>query len=71
MDMSCTWDINRGFGERSWRYSALINNGTVEALFEENKDLKPDPTNSSVTNNDPDPFEVSDAGTMLDFLKSA
>ena len=48
--MSCTLDINRGFGERSWRYSALINNGIVEALFEENSDLKPDPTNSSVTN---------------------
>jgi thioredoxin-dependent peroxiredoxin len=30
MGMSCTWD---GFGERSWRYSVVINNGVVEKLF--------------------------------------
>ena len=29
MGMSCTWDTNRGFGERSWRYSAVINDGKV------------------------------------------
>lgn len=26
---------NLGFGDRSWRYGAVINNGTVEAWFEE------------------------------------
>jgi peroxiredoxin len=35
MGMSCVWDSNRGFGERSWRYSAVINNLTVEKLFVE------------------------------------
>jgi hypothetical protein len=33
MGMSCTWDSERGFGERSWRYSVVINNGVVEKLF--------------------------------------
>jgi hypothetical protein len=27
--MSCTWDTERGFGERSWRYSAVVNDGKV------------------------------------------
>jgi thioredoxin-dependent peroxiredoxin len=35
MGMSCTWDSERGFGERSWRYSAVINNGTIEKMFVE------------------------------------
>jgi len=26
---------NKGFGERSWRYAAIINNGIVEKMFEE------------------------------------
>ena len=26
---------NLGFGKRSWRYAAVINNGVVEAWFEE------------------------------------
>ena len=26
---------NLGFGERSWRYAAIINNGVIEAWFEE------------------------------------
>ena len=33
MGMSCTWDTERGFGERSWRYSAVINNEKVEKMF--------------------------------------
>jgi thioredoxin-dependent peroxiredoxin len=32
MGMSCTWDV---MGERSWRYSAVINNGVIEKLFVE------------------------------------
>lgn len=35
MGMSCTWDSERGFGERSWRYSAVINNMVIEKLFVE------------------------------------
>jgi len=44
-----------GFGERSWRYSMLIKNGVVEKQFIEPQ--KPG-----------DPFEVSDADTMLDYI---
>ena len=53
MGMSCTWTSERGFGERSWRYSAVINDYKVEKLFIEG---------GTVTqNSDPDPFEVSSA----------
>ncbi len=52
----------QGFGMRSWRYSALIDNGEVVKMFvEEGKN------NDS---NDGDPFTVSDANTMLNHLKS-
>ena len=44
-----------GFGKRSWRYSALVKDGVVQKLFIEPQ--KPG-----------DPFEVSDADTMLDFI---
>jgi peroxiredoxin len=27
--------MNVGFGERSWRYAAIINDGVIEAWFEE------------------------------------
>ncbi|OEE45709.1 glutathione peroxidase [Enterovibrio norvegicus] len=44
-----------GFGERSWRYSMLVKDGVVEKMF-----IEP---------NEPgDPFVVSDADTMLNFL---
>ena len=41
-----------GFGKRSWRYSMLVNDGTIEKMF-----IEPDKPG--------DPFEVSDADTML------
>ena len=41
----------QGFGMRSWRYSAIINNGVVEQFFEE-----PGFNNES---NDDDPYTVS------------
>ena len=44
-----------GFGKRSWRYSMLVKDGVVEKMFIEPQ--KPG-----------DPFEVSDADTMLDYL---
>eukprot|EP01038_Epipyxis_sp_PR26KG_P004034 gene4034-5771_t len=62
MGLSCTWSQNRGFGERSWRYSAVINNSKIEKLFVEGGGV--------VQDSDPDPFEVSDATTMLNYLKS-
>mmetsp|Transcript_31320 Transcript_31320/g.62068 ORF Transcript_31320/g.62068 Transcript_31320/m.62068 type:complete len:224 (-) Transcript_31320:142-813(-) len=60
MGMSATWTSNRGFGERSWRYSAVIDDMKIEKLF-----IEP----NFIQNSDPDPFEVSDAGTMLQYLK--
>jgi thioredoxin-dependent peroxiredoxin len=51
---------NLGFGLRSWRYSMLVNDGTIEKVFVE-------PGYSD--NCDTDPFEVSDADTMLAYLK--
>lgn len=51
---------NLGFGMRSWRYSMVVNDMTIEKLFAE-----PD-----FGDNCPiDPFEVSDADTMLAYLK--
>jgi peroxiredoxin len=62
MGMSCTWEKERGFGERSWRYSAVINDGKVEKIFIEGSKV--------VQDSGPDPFEVSDANTMLNYLQS-
>jgi len=62
MGMSCTWDSERGFGERSWRYSVVVNDGKVEKIFVEG--------GAVMQNHGPDPFECSDADTMLKYLKS-
>ncbi len=53
---------NLGFGMRSWRYSMLVNDGKIEKLFAE-------PGYSD--NCETDPFEVSDADTMLAYLKGS
>ena len=57
--MNCYWDHERGFGERSWRYSALVQNGIVQKLFVE-RPIVPDSAW--------DPYSVSDAKTMLQYL---
>ena len=44
-----------GLGERSWRYSMLVKDGVVEKMF-----IEPDQPG--------DPFEVSDADTMLNYV---
>jgi len=44
-----------GFGKRSWRYSMLVKDGVIEKMFVEPQ--KPG-----------DPFEVSDADTMLGYI---
>jgi thioredoxin-dependent peroxiredoxin len=54
MGMSCIWSSERGFGERSWRYSMVVNDGKIEKLFIEQP---------MIQNSGPDPFEVSDATT--------
>ncbi len=51
---------NLGFGMRSWRYSMLVNDGNVEKMF-----VEPNYADNCPT----DPFEVSDADTMLAYLK--
>ena len=51
----------QGFGMRSWRYSALIDNMEVKHFNEE-----PGYNNASA---DDDPFEVSDADTMMQQIK--
>lgn len=44
-----------GFGMRSWRYSMLVRDGVIEKMF-----IEPQLPG--------DPFEVSDADTMLDYI---
>ncbi len=44
-----------GFGKRSWRYAMLVKDGVIEKMF-----IEPDVEG--------DPFEVSDADTMLDYI---
>jgi glutathione-dependent peroxiredoxin len=44
-----------GFGKRSWRYSMLVKDGTIAKMF-----IEPEEPG--------DPFKVSDAGTMLDYI---
>lgn len=46
-----------GFGKRSWRYSMLIKDGVIDKMF-----IEPE--------KDGDPFEVSDADTMLNYINA-
>lgn len=46
-----------GFGERSWRYSMLVKDGVIDKMFIE-EDVPGDP------------FEVSDADTMLAYINA-
>ena len=51
----------QGFGRRSWRYSMLVKDGNIDKIFvEEGK---------NDASEDDDPFVVSDANTMLKYLK--
>lgn len=61
MGLNTVWAAERGFGERSWRYSALINDMKIEAINIEDGFINSEETNDF----GPDPFEVSDADTML------
>ncbi|MBC6417604.1 MAG: peroxiredoxin [Prochloron sp. SP5CPC1] len=53
---------NLGFGMRSWRYSMVVKDGNIEKMF-----VEPGYEDNCPT----DPFEVSDADTMLAYLKEA
>ncbi|HEY9676221.1 MAG TPA: glutathione peroxidase [Waterburya sp.] len=46
---------NLGFGKRSWRYSMLVTDGVIKKMF-----IEPEVEG--------DPFEVSDADTMLKYI---
>ncbi len=51
---------NLGFGMRSWRYSMVVDDKQVEKMF-----VEPGLSDDCPT----DPFEVSDADTMLAYLR--
>ena len=52
---------NIGMGMRSWRYSMIVDNGIVEALF-----VEP----GIEDNTEGDPFVVSGAPVMLEHLQN-
>ena len=53
---------NLGFGMRSWRYAAIVNDGAVEAWFEE----------PGLMDNCPeDPYGVSSPETVMEYLVEA
>eukprot|EP01032_Pedospumella_encystans_P024661 gene24661-27882_t len=62
MGFSCTWSTERGFGERSWRYAVVINNGVIEKLF-----IEP----GFEQNFGPDPDVASHAKHVLEYLQAA
>ena len=53
---------NLGFGDRSWRYSMLVQDKRIAKIF-----IEPHYSDNCPT----DPFEVSDADTMLEYLRSS
>lgn len=52
---------NLGFGERSWRYSMYVVDGVIKKMFVEE---------GRADNFETDPFLVSDANSMLTYLKA-
>ena len=52
---------NLGFGERSWRYAAVVNAGVIEKLFVED---------GFSDNSETDPYEASTPEAVLDYVKS-
>ncbi len=51
---------NLGFGDRSWRYSMFVDDSVIKKMFIEE---------GLSDNYEEDPFEVSDANTMVNYLK--
>ncbi len=52
---------NLGFGERSWRYAAVVDNGTIEKIFIEA---------GQQDNADTDPYEETTPENVLQYVKS-
>ena len=53
---------NLGFGLRSWRYAAVVDNGVIEKLFVEE---------GFRDNADTDPYEVSTPENVLEYVKAS
>ena len=53
---------NLGFGERSWRYAAVVNDGVIEKIFVE-EGLR--------DNADTDPYEASTPENVLNYIRSS
>lgn len=53
---------NLGFGKRSWRYSMVVEDGIIKKLF-----IEP----GIMHDCEEDPFTISDAETLLTYLKAA
>ncbi len=52
---------NLGFGERSWRYAAVVNDRIIEKMFVEE---------GQRDNADTDPYEISTPENVLEYVKS-
>ena len=52
---------NLGFGDRSWRYAAVVDNGIIEKIFVEA---------GQRDNADTDPYEVSTPENVFEYVKS-
>ena len=52
---------NLGFGERSWRYAAVVDNGVIEKLFEEA---------GRQDNASTDPYEASTPEAVLEYINT-
>jgi peroxiredoxin len=52
---------NLGFGDRSWRYAAVVDNGVIEKIFVEE---------GFRDNADTDPYEASTPEAVLEYVKS-
>lgn len=61
MGMKCRWTSERGFGDRSWRYACVINDGKLEWM---------QPEDRFADNSGPDPYEKTDAKHVLEYLAS-
>jgi peroxiredoxin len=52
---------NLGFGDRSWRYAAVVKNGIIEKLFVEA---------GQRDNSDSDPYEETKPENVYSYIKS-
>jgi peroxiredoxin len=59
MGMSTSME-NKGFGERSWRYSMVVDDGIIEEIF-----VEP----GRVENSKYDPYGVSGVNRMIEYLR--